>query len=166
MVVTHQLLKVFSVVLLLIACCMSTFQGIPRVAIVGGGISGLSCARRLQLLGIESTVFDTGKKAIGGRCSSRNLQVDGRTYVTDHSSQFFTASSDRFQKEIESFSSDESIIEWNGDITQISSPGTKPVAILSETKKFVGKNGMGSFSKKMSENLDIKRPIWVSNYEL
>ena len=141
---------------------MSTFQGIPKVAIVGGGISGLSCAQRLQTLGIESTVFDTGKKATGGRCSSRNLQVDGRTYVADHSSQFFTASSDRFRGELETFRRDESVIEWAGDIAQISGAGTKPVAILSETKKFVGRNGMGSFSKKMSENLDIKRPIWVS----
>lgn len=161
MVAKRNFSKVLSIFFIWIACSMSSFQGIPKVAIVGGGISGLSCARRLQALGIESTVFDTGKKATGGRCSSRNLQVDGRTYVADHSSQFFTASSDRFQREIETFTRDESVIEWAGDIAQIIGAGTKPVAILSGTKKFVGRNGMGSFSKKMSESLEIRRPIWV-----
>ena len=33
-----------------------------RVAVIGGGISGLTCAVRLNQLGIKDvTVFDTGK---------------------------------------------------------------------------------------------------------
>ena len=83
----RQEISLFPLILAFVLCSltMSAFQG--KVAIIGGGISGLSCARRLQVLGIESVVFDTGKKNTGGRCSSRNLQVDGQTYITDHSSQ-------------------------------------------------------------------------------
>lgn len=33
----------------------------PTVAIIGGGLSGLSCAAELARLGIKSVVFDTGQ---------------------------------------------------------------------------------------------------------
>eukprot|EP00961_Rhodomonas_salina_P091122 1226531-Rhodomonas_salina.1 len=92
-----------------------------RVAIIGGGIAGLVCANRLQQLGFEPFVYDTGKKAVGGRVSSRVLSVPtvgsgdestkentkgtGNTkgkktsmtqYKVDHSSQFFTADDIRY----------------------------------------------------------------------
>ena len=62
------------------------------VAVVGGGISGLCCALRLQELGIRATVFDTGNHAAGGRCSSRAAvaQHGDGGYHFDHSAQFFT----------------------------------------------------------------------------
>lgn len=134
----------------------------PRVAIVGGGISGLSCARRLQTLGIDATVFDTGKKATGGRCSSRNLLVDGQTHIVDHSSQFFTATSESFKEDLENFKRDGSIIEWKGKLAQISESKSGATEFNVEKTRFVGKNGMASLSKKMSENLDIKKQTWVS----
>ena len=140
---------------------MSGFQGGPKVAIIGGGISGLSCARRLQALGIISTVFDTGKKATGGRCSSRAMRVEGKAYIADHSSQFFTASSERFKKDLEALRSDGSIFEWGGDLVHISEPCMKVVKIPTVKDRLVCKNGMETFSRKMSENLEIKRPVWV-----
>ena len=43
--------------------------GSPRVAIVGAGLAGLTCADRLQALGIIPTVYEAGTR-VGGRCSS------------------------------------------------------------------------------------------------
>ena len=40
------------------------------VAIIGGGVAGLSCAERLAT-SADVTVFDTGRLRPGGRCSSR-----------------------------------------------------------------------------------------------
>ena len=37
----------------------------PRIAIIGGGISGLSCAQALAESSIAATVFDTGKRSVG-----------------------------------------------------------------------------------------------------
>lgn len=142
---------------------MSALQSGPRVAIVGGGISGLSCARRLQTLGIDATVFDTGKRATGGRCSSRNLQVDGQTHMVDHSSQFFTATSESFKRDLESFKRVGSIIEWKGKLAQVSEMKGGMTEINQEKTRFVGKEGMASLSKMMSENLDIKKQTWVSD---
>ena len=41
-----------------------------RTAVIGGGIAGLACARRLQQLGHEAVVFDTGNHAIFQRLHS------------------------------------------------------------------------------------------------
>ena len=68
---------------------LATVSGL-KVAVVGGGVAGLACARRLHELGHAPTVFDTGKRAVGGRCSSRSVAVDGRRVVFDHSAQLIT----------------------------------------------------------------------------
>lgn len=46
----------------------------PRVAVVGGGIAGLTCARELRLRGCDSVVFEADDR-LGGRCSSRSTQL-------------------------------------------------------------------------------------------
>ncbi len=45
-----------------------------RVAVVGGGIAGLTCARELRLRGCEPVVFEAADR-LGGRCSSRSTPV-------------------------------------------------------------------------------------------
>ena len=51
-----------------------TYRVAPRIAVIGGGIGGLTCARELQLLGHEPVVFEASDR-LGGRCSSRNTPV-------------------------------------------------------------------------------------------
>lgn len=60
-----------------------------RVGVIGGGIAGLSAARRLQSLGIEAVVFDTGKRGPGGRASSRLFAGA----PADHAAQYISTSS-------------------------------------------------------------------------
>ena len=45
-----------------------------RVAVVGGGIAGLTCARELRLCGCDPVVFEADDR-LGGRCSSRSTRV-------------------------------------------------------------------------------------------
>lgn len=42
----------------------------PRVAVIGAGIAGLSCARELASFGFEPVVFEASER-LGGRCSSQ-----------------------------------------------------------------------------------------------
>lgn len=49
-------------------------QSPPRVAVVGGGIAGLTCARELRLRGCDPVVFEADAR-LGGRCSSRSTRV-------------------------------------------------------------------------------------------
>ena len=49
-------------------------QSQPRVAVVGGGIAGLTCARELRQRGCDPVVFEASDR-LGGRCSSRSTPV-------------------------------------------------------------------------------------------
>ena len=57
-----------------------------RVAIIGAGMSGLACARRLVDAGLSPVVFDKGQ-GIGGRMATH--RVDGLQF--DHGAQYVTA---------------------------------------------------------------------------
>lgn len=60
-------------------------RGAPRVAVVGAGIAGLSCARELALRGYDPVVFEASDR-LGGRCSSRSTRAgcfdDGAQVIT------------------------------------------------------------------------------------
>jgi renalase len=45
-----------------------------RIAVIGGGLGGLSCARELQLRGYHPVVFEAGDR-LGGRCSSLDTPI-------------------------------------------------------------------------------------------
>ena len=51
-------------------------RGAPRIAIVGGGLSGLVCADRLQAKGIVATLYEA-RTRLGGRCFSNRTLVPG-----------------------------------------------------------------------------------------
>src|SRR4051812_33235223 len=52
----------------------------PRIAVVGGGLAGLSAAYRLQQAGYASTVYE-GSDRVGGRCwTGRGAFAEGQIY--------------------------------------------------------------------------------------
>jgi renalase len=56
------------------------------VVIVGAGIAGLACARRLVQAGMRPVLFDKGR-GVGGRVATR--RADGLQF--DHGAQYVTA---------------------------------------------------------------------------
>ena len=68
------------------------------VAVIGGGIAGLICARILMDHRLAVTVVDEGREP-GGRLSTR--QGDG--YQFDAGAQYFTARDTRFQREVDAW---------------------------------------------------------------
>jgi predicted NAD/FAD-dependent oxidoreductase len=63
------------------------------IVIIGSGIAGLACARRLAKAGLSPIVLDKGR-GIGGRVATRrvgNLQFDhGAQFVNAHGAGFAT----------------------------------------------------------------------------
>ncbi|RZM37090.1 MAG: FAD-dependent oxidoreductase [Sphingomonas sp.] len=60
-----------------------------KVAIVGAGIAGLSCAVRLQQDGCAVTLFDKGRGA-GGRMATRRTETPAGDTAFDHGAQYLT----------------------------------------------------------------------------
>jgi renalase len=65
------------------------------VAVIGAGLSGLSCAQALRSAGVEVRLFE-GASFAGGRCATRLWQG----HLVDHGVQYFTAQSPEFKKEL------------------------------------------------------------------
>ena len=65
-----------------------------QIAVIGAGISGLTCARQLQAQGHSVTVYEKSNH-VSGRMGTRETELGG----FDHGAQYFTAVSDGFKKE-------------------------------------------------------------------
>lgn len=109
-----------------------------NVAVIGGGISGLSCAVRLKELGYTPTVFDTGRKAVGGRCSSRREEIEHGSgkgkgkqskgcygdiaYRFDHSAQCIAVAPDdsEFAALVDRWVAAGALKQWKGNFCKIS----------------------------------------------
>jgi renalase len=69
-----------------------------RLAVVGGGMSGISCAAAMRAAGAEVRVLERGHR-LGGRMASRTLRGTGTAFdgrVVDIGASYFTASDPRF----------------------------------------------------------------------
>ncbi len=119
-----------------------------RVAVVGGGLAGLACARTLAERGQTVVVFDKGR-APGGRACSRVR--DGRTF--DHGAQYFTARSEWLLREVESWARAGVVAPW--------SPRGKPDA---ETW-WVGTPTMGALAQHLARDLDVRLERRVTSIE-
>ena len=75
----------------------------PRVAVLGAGVAGLSCAVQLHSRGVRTEIFDQGSRGPGGRSSSSRPATvsgagdDSEPLVFDHGCQFFTATHPAFK---------------------------------------------------------------------
>ena len=65
------------------------------VAIIGAGLSGLSCAQVLHQAGVDVRLIERAAR-VGGRCATRLWQG----HLVDHGVQYFTAQSSEFKREL------------------------------------------------------------------
>jgi renalase len=65
------------------------------IAIIGAGISGLSCALALQSAGVTAQVFERESR-VGGRCTTRLWQG----HLVDNGISYFTAQTPEFKREL------------------------------------------------------------------
>ncbi len=68
----------------------SRLPGEPRIAIVGAGLAGLTCAHRLARAGHASIVYEANPERIGGRCWTARGFRDGQ--VAEHGGEFIDTS--------------------------------------------------------------------------
>jgi renalase len=113
-----------------------------RIAVIGSGMAGLACARRLTDAGCMPTVFDKGR-GIGGRLATRRA-AEGRQF--DHGAQYITATAPSFT-------------------TLLNEAETAGAAALwadgSNRPHVVGTPGMTGLAKYLARGLDIRQGVEV-----
>lgn len=122
----------------------------PRVAVIGGGLSGLTCGRTLTDHGFDVTVFDKGRGP-GGRVATRRDEPD---LAFDHGAQYFTARHPHFLRHVEAWVACGLVAEWRGQIVKLDS-GT--VTESSPQSRFVGVPGMSAVAKHLAADLSVRR---------
>ena len=130
-------------------------NSMPRVAVVGAGLSGLMCARTLSDHGFEVQVFEKSRGA-GGRMATR--RGDGGLRF-DHGAQYFTARDRRFRRYVNSWRQDGLVEPWTGRLVSLSQG--EILAEKSGVDRFVGVPGMNSICKHLAHDLNVDYGVTV-----
>lgn len=110
-----------------------------KMAIIGAGIAGLSCADRLREAGIDPIIFDKARGP-GGRMATRRVQTTQGTARLDHGAQYFTVRDAQFRGQVEAWAERALAMRW---------PQAGPDA-------WVGSPTMNAPIKDMASNHDVR----------
>jgi hypothetical protein len=114
-----------------------------RVAVIGAGLSGLSCARILRRAGCYVEVFEQDR-IIGGRMATTRLGLAS----FDHGAQYMTARSDTFKRFVDELIHSGYAARW----TPKSASGEGASTM---TPWYVGTPGMSSILRPLAESVRI-----------
>ncbi len=119
-----------------------------RVAIIGAGLSGLTCAQTLNEGGHQVTVFEKARGP-GGRASRRRQNG----FEFDHGAQYFTARSEDFQNRVDRWVADSVIAPWTPRIGVADEQGLRDKQ--DHTPRWVGTPGMSALGRDLAAGLTI-----------
>jgi len=128
----------------------------PHVAVVGGGLAGLTVAGALAEAGHVLTVFDKGRGP-GGRLATRRAEA----LTFDHGAQYFTADDPAFQVEVARWCAAGVVARWEGRLAVLdgSTDGAGPHRLRdlapsgARAERFVGVPGMSALARQLAAEL-------------
>lgn len=112
------------------------------ITIIGAGMAGLACARRLTEAGLEPILLDKGR-GIGGRVATR--RVDNMQF--DHGAQYVTAHDPNFAAILQEQQTAGALVDWPDD---------------SGRPRSVGRPSMSALAKALGGGLDIRQGVQVT----
>lgn len=133
-----------------------------RVAIIGAGLSGLSCASRLSTLGFEVRVFDKGRGP-GGRTSTRRTAIADVEVGFDHGAQYFTVRDPELRDLVQEWEGLGVVSRWDGRVAVLGRDGK--VDSYSDKTRFVGTPGMSAICKHLADSQDVRCGVRVDRVE-
>ncbi|MCB9632388.1 MAG: FAD-dependent oxidoreductase [Sandaracinus sp.] len=127
----------------------------PRVAVVGAGIAGLTCARTLVDHGLSVVLFDKGGRAPGGRCATRwDSKSEWASWVIDHGAQLLAppASATTFRRLLRSWEQHEVVAPWEARFVRFEDGR----AVRDEGTRHVASPTMSRLAAHLAEDLDVR----------
>jgi len=125
----------------------------PRIAIIGGGVAGMSAAHALVDRGAAVTVFDKGRGP-GGRASTRRPAPP----TFDHGAQYFTARDPAFRRAVADWVRAGLAHEWSPRLGVIETLGEITDKPSSDTR-YTGVPGMNAIVAHMVRTLDGRSEV-------
>ena len=129
----------------------------PRVAVVGGGLSGLMAARTLQDHGCEVAVFDRGRR-VGGRASTKKTDAG----LFDHGTPWLTIEDDRLRPYADAWVDRGLLRRWTVERGQYddASPAGRPNG---SKDVLVPVPAVGELARHLAEGLDVRSSTKVAS---
>lgn len=112
-----------------------------RIGIIGAGMAGLSCARRLSDAGLKVTIMEKSR-GLGGRLATRRAE-GGLQF--DHGVQFVTTKEPGLQMLLDAARTADAVGNWQ----------------MEDCESLVGTPAMNSFAKFLAEGVTIRRNFHV-----
>lgn len=119
-----------------------------RIAIIGAGLSGLTCARALVAAGHRVQIFDKGRGP-GGRLAGRRHEYG----AIDHGAQYFTVRDPGFAELVEEWQQAGVVAPWHESVGYWHSGAVSPAR---GGERFLGTPRMNSCLRHSGEGLDIQ----------
>ena len=126
-----------------------------KIAVVGAGMAGLTCARALNLAGFRISVFDKGRGP-GGRMSTRRMGP----WHFDHGAQYLTAREPEFQAQVRAWEALNIVQPWTGRIVSLRNGVFQPLE--SSELRYVGVPGMSAILRYLSQELEVHYDVQVA----
>jgi renalase len=133
------------------------------IAMIGAGISGLTCARSLADAGCNVVVFEKSR-GLGGRVATRRTDL-GNSHLTivDHGAQYFTVRDERMAEAVERWRQCGVVALWEGKIG-VSAEGTLSDS-LPPVERWVGTPTMSAIGKFVAHGLDVRLDTRVARLD-
>lgn len=125
--------------------------------VVGGGISGVACARAMQAAGATPIVLDRGK-ALGGRMATRTLRETGTRWdghIVDIGASYFTVSDPQFRAVVDEWEASGLARPWT-DTFHVADPSGIQ-GVRTGPMRYAATNGLRSLVIDLAEPLNDVR---------
>lgn len=120
----------------------------PKIAVIGAGIAGLSCATQLQQAGMRVTVFEKSRGP-GGRMGTRR----GDDWLCDQGAQYFVARDADFRAEVARWQAAGVAARWEPRLAVLG--GEAQDFLEPQIERFVGVPRMTAPARFLAEKLPL-----------
>ncbi|KNA11699.1 hypothetical protein SOVF_132660 [Spinacia oleracea] len=136
---------------------------VPKVAVIGSGISGAVCASILAKNGVAVTVFDWGRGPGGRMSQRRETTKEGTDLFFDHGAPYFTVSNTGVLDVVLEWESRGLVAEWKEKfgIYDCISKAFVDYEEESSSRKYVGIPGMNSICRALCNEPGVESKFGI-----